>query len=121
MCNSDDDPRGLKRKIESLEPTYLTFTFMSPSFYLQLVSIIASFGQLLHQVSTEERNCVRQLENASKKLSNAENAVVFNDVCIRENLLPKYSNIYIYIYFVKHDSIFSVTQFLGCIFKVSYV
>ena len=67
-------------------------------YVLFLALTIASFGQLLYKVSAEQRELVRLLENDSKKLNNAENAVAFNDICIRENLLPKYCNIYIYIY-----------------------
>ena len=62
-----------------------------------IVSIIATFGQLLFELTFEQRNCVRSYENEAKKLINAKHAVVFNEVCIKENLLPKYSNIYIYI------------------------
>ena len=56
---------------------------------LFLAFTIASFGQLLYQVSPEQRDLVRQLENVSKKLNNAVSAVAFNDVFKRENLLPK--------------------------------
>ena len=60
--------------------------------------IIASFGQLLFSLTSDQRSTIRRLENESKKLNNAKHAVVFNELCIRENLLPKYCNIYIYIY-----------------------
>ena len=63
---------------------------------LFFVIIIASFGELLFTLSHDQRRIVRRLESETKKLSNTKHAVVFNDLCIRENLLPKYSNIYIY-------------------------
>ena len=58
------------------------------------------FGRLLFQVPQEHRKSVRKIENISKKLINANFAVIFNDICIRENLLPTFTNIYIYIYTV---------------------
>ena len=65
---------------------------------IYLTAIIASFGQLLFKLTHEDRSCVRKLENETKKTINNHHAVVFNKTCINENLLPKYSNIYIYIY-----------------------
>ena len=64
-----------------------------------IIIIIASFGELLFTLSHDHRSIVRRLENETKKLNNTKHAVVFNDICIRENLLPKYSHIYIYIQF----------------------
>ena len=55
-------------------------------------------GDLVFAHPPEERSIVRNIENIRKKINNCENAVVFNSVCIKENLLPKYTNIYIYIY-----------------------
>ena len=51
--------------------------------YLTYLATIISFGQLIHSVTEEQRKSIRNLENVSRKLSNAENAVVFNTVPYR--------------------------------------
>ena len=51
------------------------------------------FGRPLFQLPQEHRKSVRKIENISKKLINANFAVIFNDICIRENLLPTFTNI----------------------------
>ena len=40
----------------------------------------------------------RNIEDQEKKLANARVAIVFNKTCLNENLLPTFTNIYIYIY-----------------------
>ena len=56
-----------------------------------------NFGNILYNLQDEERSSVRKIENISKKLITAQYAVIFNGVFIKENLLPNYANIYIYI------------------------
>ena len=79
------------------------------SKFILIISIIASLGQLLYSLTPDQRNTVRRLENETKKLNNAKHAVVFNDVCIKENLLPKYSNINLHDRAVQHEDF--VTDF----------
>ena len=57
-----------------------------------------NLGALLSLLSPSQKKSVRSLEKARKKLVNAHYSRVFNEVCLRDNLYPKYSNIYIYIY-----------------------
>lgn len=66
---------------------------------------MTSFGSILHTHEPEPRQCIRRLESLHKKKINAHYAAVFNKTCIKENLLPNYSNIYIYIHtsFVKDE------------------
>ena len=45
--------------------------------------IIATFGQLLFNLTPEQRNKVRRFENETKRLNNAKHAVVFNEICIK--------------------------------------
>ena len=52
-----------------------------------------TFAILLHQLTSELRTLVRKIENLMKKISNCETAVSFNNTCLRENLLPKYTHI----------------------------
>ena len=51
------------------------------------------FGKLVFAHPPEARTLVRKIENISKKINNCDIAVVFNTMCIKENLLPKYTNI----------------------------
>ena len=62
------------------------------------INQVLNFGNLLHLLQDEERKVVRNIESLEKKLINNKFAVIFNEMCIKENLLPTYSEIYIYIY-----------------------
>ena len=57
-----------------------------------------NFGNLLFQQPYNIRKQLRNIETNEKKLIQAKMAVVFNYTCINENLLPTFTNIYIYIY-----------------------
>ena len=57
-----------------------------------------TFGQLLGALTAQKRELIRQIEKTQQKLNNAEVAVAFNIVCLKENMLPGYTNMYIYIY-----------------------
>ena len=61
-------------------------------------SVVTDLGALLHTLPPELKSEVRKLEKVSSKLCKSECRVLFNSLCVRENLLPNYSNIYIYIY-----------------------
>ena len=50
-------------------------------------------GELLTQLNDASKQIVRSLEKVQKKLVNIRNAVIFNETCLEEGLLPKYSNI----------------------------
>ena len=52
-----------------------------------------NFGYILYNLQDEERSSVRRVEKLSKKLLTAEYAVIFNKVCIKEKLLPNYTDI----------------------------
>ena len=52
-----------------------------------------NLGALLSLLSPSQKKSVRSLEKARKKLVNAHYSRVFNEVCLRDNLYPKYSNI----------------------------
>ena len=51
---------------------------------------------VLRLLSPEERRIFRNVENIKKKITNASFAVIFNRTCIRENLLPNFTNIRLY-------------------------
>ena len=57
-----------------------------------------NFGHVMFQLPPSIRSVLRKTENLWKKIINAEDAISFNKVCLSEDILPNYSNIYIYIY-----------------------
>ena len=52
-----------------------------------------NFGALLHDLPSVARRAVRNIETTSRKIINARASVVFNEQCITNNLLPKFTNI----------------------------
>ena len=56
--------------------------------------IIMNFGNLLFHQPYNIRKHVGNIETNEKKLIQAKMAVVFNNTCINENLLPTFTNIY---------------------------
>ena len=61
-----------------------------------------SLGHLLWELTPTHRSIVRNLEQLSRKVVNAEAAVDFNYTCLQEDLLPSYTDIYMYVY-MKHQ------------------
>ena len=59
-----------------------------------------SFNTIIEILQNDQRKIklIRKYENTRKKIINNECAILFNKTCINESLLPKYINIYIYIY-----------------------
>ena len=53
---------------------------------------MSNFAEFLHQFGPEIRQNIRKSENIEKKLINAELALVFNETCYNENILPRYTN-----------------------------
>ena len=51
---------------------------------------------VLPRLSDEERKVTRLLESTKKKIVNAQYAVIFNQTCITENLLPHFTNFRLY-------------------------
>ena len=56
-----------------------------------------NIGTILNNFSNDDKCLIRKIENLSKKEINARYAVIFNETCDKENLLPTYTNIYIYV------------------------
>ena len=52
-----------------------------------------SYGRLLHSVPDGLRTLVRNYENINKKLINIKWSLEFNSICLKEDMLPQYSNI----------------------------
>jgi hypothetical protein len=55
-----------------------------------------NFGQVIFQLPSTIRRIVRRIESLSKKIINAEAVISFNKICLSEDILPNYTNIYIW-------------------------
>ena len=62
------------------------------------VVMAVSLGSLIFNLPPERRKSVRELEKVSVKLIKQKCSLLFNSTCLKEDILPTYSNIYIYIY-----------------------
>ena len=57
-----------------------------------------TFGKLLFAINYDHlNNKVRKIEKINKRIVQTKNGIYFNEVCLKEGLHPKFSNIYIYI------------------------
>ena len=56
-----------------------------------------NFGELIYLQPDNVKKLLRKIENIEKKLANARVAILFNETCLNENILPNFTNIYIYI------------------------
>ena len=52
-----------------------------------------NFAETLATVPSDIKRTFNKIQKLNRKLSKAKNAVLFNDICIQENILPKYTNI----------------------------
>ena len=56
-----------------------------------------NFGNLLN-IQPDIKSVIRNIETPEKKLAYAKIAVIFNNACLNENLLPRFSNIYKHVW-----------------------
>ena len=56
-----------------------------------------NLGVLLNLITFGQKTLVRQLEKLDQKIVNCSYAVKFNETCIKEDILPKYIYIYVYV------------------------
>ena len=52
---------------------------------------MTSFGEVIQTIKKENKTLIRYKESISRKIINAQLAITFNEICIRERLLPKYT------------------------------
>ena len=57
-----------------------------------------NIGNLIFTLPAWQKTLVRKTEKENKKIANTESSLVYNTTCLKENLLPTYTNIYKYIY-----------------------
>ena len=72
-----------------------------------------SLGDILHTLTELHKKTIRRKEKLTKKNIKAKYAIVFNQTCLQEHILPAYTNIYIiyiYIYIpIFREQVFSYT------------
>ena len=57
-----------------------------------------NYGQYLNQFPPNTIKVIREFEQIQKKIWRHKMSIMFNEICINEEMLPKYIYIYIYIY-----------------------
>ena len=65
---------------------------------LYVAMTLPVLGQLIFPLSQLTKSEVRRYERCSFKRVRRTCSMVFNQICMREGLLPTHTNIYIYIY-----------------------
>ena len=65
---------------------------------LVLAMTLPVLGQLIFPLAHTTKSEVRRLERCAFKVVRRRCSTVFNQICLREGLLPVHTNIYIYIY-----------------------
>ena len=73
-----------------------------------------NFGELIFNFSCNISSKIRYLEKLEKKLVKANIAILSNRTCINENILPKFTDIHIYIY-ICHNVLLHVFNDAACI------
>ena len=56
-----------------------------------------NFGQFLNTLDVSLKQIIRKKENLINKLNRVKSAILFNETCLNEKLLPNYT-LYMYIY-----------------------
>ena len=55
-----------------------------------------NYGQYLNQFPPNTIKVIRKFERIQKKICRHKMSIMFNEICINEEMLPKYTYIYIY-------------------------
>ena len=56
-----------------------------------------NYGQYINQFPQNTIKVIREFERIQKKICRHKMSIMFNEICINEEMLPKYIYIYIYI------------------------
>ena len=68
---------------------------MKISVLIKKILIIMNIGELLFQCDIESKNIFRKYERINKKIIESKWSRNFNEICLKENLWPTYTNIYV--------------------------
>ena len=53
-----------------------------------------TFGQVLSFINPEDRNIIRKIEKLERKITFLKNGVYFCNTCLREGLLPNFTDLF---------------------------
>ena len=59
-----------------------------------------NYGQYINQFPPNTIKVIRQYERTQKKIYRHQMSIMFNEICINEEMLPIYIYIYIYIDYI---------------------
>ena len=62
---------------------------------------IYNYRKYINQFPPNTIKAIRQYERINKKICRQKMSIMFNEICINEEMLPKYTYKYMYIYKVK--------------------
>ena len=62
---------------------------------LAILIIFMTIGDLIHDLPKPNKDLIRSIEQTRKKLVKCAYALAYNKTCINEDILPKWTNIYI--------------------------
>ena len=82
--------KTLERDFLYLENECLQY-IRNASVYIN--SIYMNIGSLLHNLPNDWKSKVNKLIKTHKKLAQCDNAITFNGLCLKEDLLPAFTNI----------------------------
>ena len=76
-----------------------------------------NYGQYINQFPPNTIKVIREFERIQKKICRHKMSIMFNEICINEEMLPIYIYIYIYIYNIQ-----SASKDSGCgLFFIEYM
>ena len=103
FCNTPNDGEELflmnKTKQNKI---YITFEIDSPLMMAQSRAESTrdtyNYGHYINQFPPNTIKVIREFERIQKKICRHKISIMFNEICINEEMLPKYTYTYIYIY-----------------------
>ena len=87
--------------LDPFEFSYYFYRIRAESIYvLSIVACIPStfYGQYTNQFPPNTIKVIREFERIQKKICRHKMSIMFNEICINEEMLPKYTYIHVYIY-----------------------
>ena len=61
-----------------------------------------NYGQYLNQFPPNKIKVIREFERIQKKICRHKMSIMFNEICINEEMLPKYTYSHIYTHILEH-------------------
>ena len=73
-----------------------------------------NYGQYINQFPLNMIKAIREYEQIQKKICRQKMSIMFNEICINEEMLPKYTHTYIYIYIYIYILVFFIGYLETC-------